>query len=150
MQQQPPRALPTDTSAPPRRRQPPIPLRRRRGLPETPRPLRRRSSLPETPGRYGTAAAMTALSYSRRLAQRRPRFLLGAVPAEETAATVLSSGVACTESPRHTKATRCKLRCIVKALFLRSLLKYFHNSPTASYKISLSRTLATTAWVLLT
>ena len=39
--------------------------------------LRHRSCLPETPGRYGTAvaAAMAAMSYSRRLAQRRPRFV---------------------------------------------------------------------------
>ena len=52
-----------------------IPLRLRRGLLETRRPLGRRTSLPKTPGRYGTLAAMAAISYSLRLARRSPRFL---------------------------------------------------------------------------
>ena len=72
----PPRALPTDTTALPLRRQLPIRLRRRHSLPETPMPLRRRRCLPETPCRCGTATAMATMSYSQHLARHCPRFLL--------------------------------------------------------------------------
>ena len=68
----PPRAR---TTAQPRRRQPPTPLRRRRGRPDSPlnpRPLRPRSGLGRASCRYGTAAAIAAMSYSLCLALRCP------------------------------------------------------------------------------
>ena len=59
------RALPSGTTAPQRRRQQPIPLRLRRGLPEPPDPYGAAAAFRKHQAAcYGTAAAIPAMSYS--------------------------------------------------------------------------------------
>ena len=96
--------------------------------PCSPRPLRRRSDLQATSGRYCTAAAMAAMSFSMRLARLCPASFQCSwiAQAEAAKATAL-------HTQSHTKTTRCQQRGIVKVLFLRRLFFLCMNEPGSSF-----------------